>query len=260
MPYQCEKCSKIFTSFSNLEKHKNRQKPCIIENDVDLYCKCEFCERLFSTDYNLRRHFDICKVRNDISKLRQYYMKVMAQNDSLNKQKDRLIKQKEISIKHKDELIQQLKSNDIDKNQTISLVDNDLESIDSEEVSEYEDSSDSEDTEIVESKIYSSSDLHNKNYIYIIQEREFIKTKEPIYKIGRTKHGYIKRLKNYPKNSVVLCILKVPDSLSYERSLIKEFDKKFIKRTDIGNEYYEGDPAKLIKAFCKITSKLNMSR
>jgi len=231
----CDKCKKEFRCRSNLERHLNRQKPCtVIKICENKQIVCKYCKKLFSTDYNLRAHSTCCKVQNNVIRLCQYYEKIILQKDELIKRKNGLIRD--------------------------NTVNEDLESIDSEEVSEYEDSSDSEDTEIVESKIYSSSDLHNKNYIYIIQEREFIKTKEPIYKIGRTKHGYIKRLKNYPKNSVVLCILKVPDSLSYERALIKEFDKKFIKRTDIGNEYYEGDPAKLIKTFCKITSKLNMSR
>ena len=41
-------------------------------------------------------------------------------------------------------------------------------------------------------------------YIYLLQEREFIKTKEPIYKIGKTKQVNNKRFGQYPKGSVLL--------------------------------------------------------
>ena len=34
--------------------------------------------------------------------------------------------------------------------------------------------------------------MENKQYIYLIQEREFIKCKEPIYKIGKTKQECLK--------------------------------------------------------------------
>ena len=41
-------------------------------------------------------------------------------------------------------------------------------------------------------------------YIYLLQEREFIKTNENIYKVGMTKQENLKRLKQYPKDSVLL--------------------------------------------------------
>ena len=44
----------------------------------------------------------------------------------------------------------------------------------------------------------------NKEFIYLLQEREFIKTKEPIYKIGKTKQEKIKRIKSYPNGSELL--------------------------------------------------------
>ena len=37
----------------------------------------------------------------------------------------------------------------------------------------------------------------NSEYIYLLQEREFIKTNEPIYKIGKTKQECLKRIINY---------------------------------------------------------------
>jgi hypothetical protein len=41
-------------------------------------------------------------------------------------------------------------------------------------------------------------------YIYLIKEREFIKTKEPIYKIGKTKQEKLQRIKSYPNGSILL--------------------------------------------------------
>ena len=48
------------------------------------------------------------------------------------------------------------------------------------------------------------SDNMVTNYIYLLQEREFIKTKENVYKIGRTKKENYKRFHQYPKGSVLL--------------------------------------------------------
>jgi hypothetical protein len=45
---------------------------------------------------------------------------------------------------------------------------------------------------------------NNKEFIYLLQEREFIKTREPIYKIGKTKQEKLKRIKSYPNGSELL--------------------------------------------------------
>jgi len=42
------------------------------------------------------------------------------------------------------------------------------------------------------------------NYIYLLQETEFIKTKETIYKVGRTSTNNLTRFNQYPKNSLLL--------------------------------------------------------
>ena len=41
-------------------------------------------------------------------------------------------------------------------------------------------------------------------YIYLLQEREFRKTKEKIYKLGKTKQQHTKRFAQYPKDSILL--------------------------------------------------------
>ena len=81
----------------------------------------------------------------------------------------------------------------------------------------------------------------NPGHLYLIKEREFLKTKENIYKIGKTRN--IKhRMPSYPKDSRVYVIYYCASDIDkVEKELIKEFDKLFKKRTDIGHEYYETD-------------------
>lgn len=79
------------------------------------------------------------------------------------------------------------------------------------------------------------------NYIYLLQEREFIKTNEKIYKVGRTTQENSKRFKGYPKGSVLLFQMICQDCKSLEGKIIEHFKEKFNQRRDIGTEYFEGD-------------------
>jgi hypothetical protein len=79
------------------------------------------------------------------------------------------------------------------------------------------------------------------NYIYLLQEREFIKTTENIYKVGRTKKENHVRFNQYPKGSILLFQMICNDCENIEGSIIKIFKDKFNQRKDIGNEYFEGD-------------------
>lgn len=78
-------------------------------------------------------------------------------------------------------------------------------------------------------------------YIYLLQEREFIRSGENIYKIGRTSHHPNQRLGKYPKDSELHIIVSVNDDLDSENILLKIFRKKFTRRSDIGAEYFQGD-------------------
>ncbi len=79
------------------------------------------------------------------------------------------------------------------------------------------------------------------NYIYLLKEREFVKTKENIYKIGKTKQEHNKRLGQYPKQSVLLFQILCNDCDDLEKKIIKVFNSTYIRRRDIGNEYFEGN-------------------
>ena len=92
--------------------------------------------------------------------------------------------------------------------------------------------------------------------IYLIREREFIKTNENVYKIGKTTQDGIKRISSYPKGSQVIIVVKVPDCHESELKLISLFKQKFKHRNDIGNEYFDGD-CEQMKSFIFDESQIN---
>lgn len=84
------------------------------------------------------------------------------------------------------------------------------------------------------------------SYIYLLQEREFTKTKENIFKVGMTRKENYKRFNQYPKGSILLFQMICNDSKKVESHIINKFKEKFSQRTDIGNEYFEGDYTQMI--------------
>jgi hypothetical protein len=78
-------------------------------------------------------------------------------------------------------------------------------------------------------------------YIYLLHKREFIKTKENIYKIGKTKQENLKRISNYEKGSILICQIKCNDCDKLEKKLIHFFREKYELQKEIGNEYFKGN-------------------
>ena len=76
------------------------------------------------------------------------------------------------------------------------------------------------------------------NFIYMLMEREFIKSGESVFKIGFTARDIFARGNGYPKGSKIYCCMPVANNP--ENNLIREFKKQFKHRPDIGNEYFEG--------------------
>jgi len=83
-------------------------------------------------------------------------------------------------------------------------------------------------------------------YIYLLTTREFIKSNESIHKIGRTSQENLKRYMQYSKGSRLLFHINCIDSKAVEKKIINIFKIIFIQRKDIGNEYFEGCPDKMI--------------
>lgn len=101
--------------------------------------------------------------------------------------------------------------------------------------------------------------LKTDGHIYVVKEREFIKTKENIYKIGRSKN-IVNRMPSYPKSSRIYTIMYVKDVKEVEKFIIDRFDGLFIKRTDIGNEYYECDEDELMRECSMIVHTLYVKK
>jgi len=102
------------------------------------------------------------------------------------------------------------------------------------------------------SKKQKMSTMHDSEYVYFIHEREFLQARKPIYKLGKTTQWNCRRLQDYPKDSALILVWRVPDCHAAERALIAEFDSLYTKRTDIGAEYYEGDVNKMKSTFLRI--------
>jgi hypothetical protein len=94
----------------------------------------------------------------------------------------------------------------------------------------------------------------NNEFIYLIKEREFIKNNEEIYKIGKTKQMALKRIKDYPKNSILLLYIITNDCDKKEKQIIQKFKEHFIHKKDIGNEYFLGDYNHMINIILSIIS------
>ena len=69
-------------------------------------------------------------------------------------------------------------------------------------------------------------------YVYLLQEREFIKTKENIFKVGKTKQENSKRFKQYPKDTILLLQTVCIDCDKTEKAILTAF-KKYINNERI---------------------------
>tara|TARA_B100001059_G_scaffold236345_1_gene286324 strand:+ start:1830 stop:3365 length:1536 start_codon:yes stop_codon:yes gene_type:complete len=78
-------------------------------------------------------------------------------------------------------------------------------------------------------------------YIYLLQEREFIRTNDNVYKVGMTTKENYERFRQYPKGSVLLFQMICNNCKNIEKLVLKKFKETFKQRKDIGNEYFEGE-------------------
>ena len=99
--------------------------------------------------------------------------------------------------------------------------------------------------------------MDNLNYIYLLQEREFVKCNENIYKIGKTKKDQFTRFNQYPNGSILLLQIKCNDCDCNEREIIKLFKSKYTHKKQIGHEYFEGDYEDMMKNIFNIVLKNN---
>lgn len=223
--YVCLYCKKELSCQSALNRHIRTTRSCIklqllVQQQNDSF-KCEYCTKSFSTKYTLRNHRNRCQL-HQLYQIRDV-----------------------INIKTMINKLENDHSSDID----------DLEP----KVSCNEENFEGE--KLKEESIVKDTDkkqsIYN-GYIYLIQEREFKILKQPIYKIGMScQSDPIKRVQHYPKNSNLICIIKVSEPRNVETALCKLLGEKFANRTDIGREYFEGNVRQITSLIYKYILELN---
>ena len=81
----------------------------------------------------------------------------------------------------------------------------------------------------------------NTNYIYLLHEREFIRTSEDIYKVGMSRQSNLERFHNYPKGSILLFQMECINCKFVESIVLQVFKDQFYKCLFYGNEYFKGN-------------------
>ena len=84
------------------------------------------------------------------------------------------------------------------------------------------------------------------NYIYLLQEREFIRLNENTYKIGKTETTNLTRFNQYPNGSRLIFQTICNNCHNIEKKIIKIFKNKFIQKKEYGNEYFNGNYMEMI--------------
>lgn len=88
-------------------------------------------------------------------------------------------------------------------------------------------------------------------HIYLLQKREFIVTNTFVYKVGRSQ-SIQKRLCSY-RNCLIIQVWFVNDVYQAETQVIQIMKGTFEQRKDVGTEYFEGDPFKMVDIINDIT-------
>lgn len=92
--------------------------------------------------------------------------------------------------------------------------------------------------------LFTESENNNMEtqYVYLLREREFVKTGESIYKVGKTKQKDMKRFDQYPKGSVLELYMRCEDCDKLEKDILKVFRQKYQDcKENIGREYFIGN-------------------
>jgi hypothetical protein len=94
-------------------------------------------------------------------------------------------------------------------------------------------------------------------YVYLLKEEEFIESEEDVYKIGLTTLSKNKRFCSYSKGSSLFFQMQCIDCKKLEKKIIVSFTKKYILRSDLGKEYFEGDLNSMLHDISNLTLQHN---
>jgi hypothetical protein len=82
---------------------------------------------------------------------------------------------------------------------------------------------------------------NHRGYIFILQEREFINSNRPIYKVGKTKQVNLNHMKKYSKGSILLFQILCDDCDLKAKTLRNILLNKYTQHYEIGCNYFEGN-------------------
>jgi len=94
--------------------------------------------------------------------------------------------------------------------------------------------------------------------IYLIHIREFIKSKENVLKLGRS-DNLDNRVRQYPKGSNILFMMKCKDSILCEQYLLNLFNIKFTHKSEYGKEFFEGNEDEMIDEIYKYLNQYRIN-
>jgi hypothetical protein len=280
--YNCEKCGKEFNRKSNYLYHINNVSNCVKIKENQIF-KCSFCNVPFTLKNNLKRHEKCCKNKEKyMENINNEYIKNKISNNidfnnldfnnlDFNCLKNKVVKdltdkvindikintnEKDILSLLSDKIYNELKNeNNIDENNNIDKNNNidENNNINENNSNSIKKNSNNLTESIIKKKL--------NGFIYILREREFIKTNENIYKIGKTSRENIQeRFKEYPNNSKLYSYWDVDNIDEFEKILKSIFNLKFKNMNEIGTEYYEGDIEEMILTIECMISFLNNIR
>ena len=83
-----------------------------------------------------------------------------------------------------------------------------------------------------------------KSGVFIVHTREFHTRGQLVFKIGKCKNIF-ERIRGFPK-AQMYTVRPCFDCNKSKRKLLNVFKEKFIHRTDIGYDYFEGNPISML--------------
>ena len=89
-------------------------------------------------------------------------------------------------------------------------------------------------------------------FVYLLQEREFIRLNESTYKVGKTTQPRLKRFDQYPNGSEVLFFRCVENSSRIESLMLEELRRSFTLMKCYGSEYFNGNKFHMIRTINRI--------
>lgn len=227
--YLCSRCGYKNISKSKLKRHLKRKKLCEpLIKDVDPIIldimdklECVKCGTYYSSSGNLKKHEKKCDKKSENGIIKKIYDEQEKLNIKIRKDQEKTQKTIDLNvlnIRKEIETLMELKTKELDD---LKLkIELDLIPTPTPEP-------------------FFKFNEQSLNFMYILKEREFLKSKENIFKLGFTSKGIIVRSNGYPKGSEIYCCLPVPGNP--ESKAITHFKQKFTHRKDIGNEYFEGN-------------------